>query len=111
MEMYKVLAGSDKYKKLEVFKGLKESLYDVMGVDAGELKYREILKHYGVDKSDQFKSLKPAQCAARDMYMAIQKAVAPAPAKFEASEEDLPENLRGQGDMFGTKKEAGYGVD
>lgn len=111
--MYKILASTDKFAKLDVFKELKESLFELMGEEAGELKYREILNHYGVQKSNEFKGAKNAQCAARDMYLAIQKAVAPVAKPFEVSDADLPENLRGGGaDLFGgIQKESSYGTD
>lgn len=72
-QMYNTLSGHDKFAKLAVFSGLKADLKRLLSDD--DCKYYEILNHYGVEKSDQFKKAMSAQCAARDMYLTVQKAL------------------------------------
>src|SRR5215471_5077297 len=56
---------------IETLHGLRAGLAEWVGVESAERKYREVLKSYGVEHSNQFKSRNPAKAAARDLYEMI----------------------------------------
>ncbi len=52
---------------------LRCSLDELLG-EEGALQYVDVLGRYGVERPDQFTSVRTAQCAARDLYLAVQRA-------------------------------------
>jgi phage recombination protein Bet len=63
-----------KYPTLDVFGQLKDQCQQVLGDEPGKAAYYSVLKANGVEKSDQFKSSKPAKKCARELWEAIQRA-------------------------------------
>lgn len=63
--------GLDKFKALAEFKRMKGELIELHGEDEGSMRYYDILNRHGVKKSDQFKFMKDALAAARDMQEEI----------------------------------------
>jgi hypothetical protein len=83
-----------KFPTLDVFGQLKDQCQQVLGDEPGKAAYYSVLKANGVEKSDQFKSSKPAKKCARELWEAIQRAKATqAQHEFQADDSDLPEVL------------------
>jgi hypothetical protein len=96
------------FERLDLFKQLKTVVFpQVFGVDEGEPKYYEILQMHGVQKSNEFKTLKPARAAFVQMLETLRlkeeknelerRKLPPAPQEpFEGgTDDDLPPELGG----------------
>jgi hypothetical protein len=83
-----------KFPTLDVFGQLKDQCQQALGDEPGKAAYYSVLKANGVEKSDQFKSSKPAKKCARELWEAIQRAKeTQAQHEFQADDSDLPEVL------------------
>jgi phage recombination protein Bet len=72
---------------VEMLQQLHHDLAEQVGPDAAERKYRDVLGRYGVEKSNQFRSIGDARHAARELYEAIKATSAPPPEIFDVEPE------------------------
>lgn len=87
----------DKFGRLAIFGEQKKALIALIGEDAGEIRYYEILKAHGVEHANLFKSLKPAKACIAELFSVVVALEPPASVEaFVGSNADLPSELVGE---------------
>lgn len=86
--------GAGRFDRLAMFGEQKKALIALIGDDAGECQYYDILKAHGVEHANLFKSLKPAQACISELFRAVVAMEPPpveeTPKPFVASDDDIP---------------------